>query len=249
MRCFNSSWKRIIRYLKKAFGLVRRILDYAAEQRLISWNPAKSKSIQLTGTASRVTKPYTVEQMRYLIAHIADVKLPSDRNWLVLITSNVLRPEEALGFKWQDLDREHGLITVQRAVTHPTRNQPVIKDTKTKGSVRTLCISPVTLAHLSETEGEWIVGGEKPLSQMQVKRMCNRIVKETGADFPITPERFRTTVATDLYDQTGDLKLLQAAGGWTTAAVPLKYYAKGRATTEAATAAIHSVYGLGNEAM
>ena len=61
---------------------------------------------------------------------------------------------------------------------------------------------------------------------------------------PITPERFRTTVATDLYEQTGDLKLLQAAGGWTTAAVPLKYYAKGRSTTQAASIAIQAVYGV-----
>ncbi len=228
---------------KKPLGLLKRMLDYAVDQRIIQSNPAKSSSIKLTGNASRTTTPYTVEQMKYFVTNLHRIQNASDRNWLAIITSNVLRPEEALGFQWDDLDEENQTISVRRAVTHSTRNQPTIKETKTEGSVRTLYISQSVLDQLTRTDGKWIVGGETPLTYTQVRRMCRRIERDIQSPVTITPERFRTTVATDLYEQTGDLKLLQAAGGWTTAAVPLKYYAKGRSTTQAASAAIQAVYG------
>lgn len=39
--------------------------------------------------------------------------------------------------------------------------------------------------------------------------MCDRIKRDTGFTENITPIRFRTTVLTDLYDQTKDIKLAQ----------------------------------------
>ena len=229
---------------KKPLGLLKRMLDYAVEQRVIPNNPAKSSMIRLTGNASRVTEPYTVEQMQYFTANLDRVSNPSDRNWLAIITSNVLRPEEVLGFRWEDMDEADHTLWVRRAVTHPKRNVPSVRETKTEGSMRRLHISQYVLEHLTHTEGDWIVGGKAPLSYTQVRRMCARIERDIQSPVKITPERFRTTVATDLYEKTGNLKLLQAAGGWTTAAVPLKYYAKGRATTQEASAAIEAVYGV-----
>ncbi len=233
---------------KKPLGLLKRMLDYAVDQRIIPNNPAKSSSIKLTGNASRTTEPYTVDQMRYFIANLGRISNPHDRNWMAIITSNVLRPEEVLGFRWEDLDTDTNTLQVQRAVTHPKRNAPTVKETKTEGSKRKLYINQAALDMLTRTDGDWIVGGESPLSYTQVRRMCSRIAREINSPVPITPERFRTTVATDLYEKTNDLKLLQAAGGWTTAAVPLKYYAKGRSTTQEASAAIESVYGVAGTA-
>ena len=60
----------------------------------------------------------------------------------------------------------------------------------------------------------------------------------------ITPCRFRTTVLTDIYDETKDINLTKASAGHTTAAMTLKYYAKGRETSDRAAAATASVYGL-----
>ena len=59
-------------------------------------------------------------------------------------------------------------------------------------------------------------GGKRPLSYTQVRKMCDRIKRNTGFTENITPIRFRTTVLTDLYDQTKDIKLAQAAAGHTT---------------------------------
>ena len=60
----------------------------------------------------------------------------------------------------------------------------------------------------------------------------------------ISPRRFRTTVLTDLYDTTKDIKQAQTAAGHTTAAMTLKHYIKGRHQHTNTATPIASVYGL-----
>lgn len=224
--------------------VLNQILDAAVEDKLISQNPAKSRRIKITGKASKATLPYTVEQMRYLVQHIGDLQNPLDRAYLALQALHPLRLEEVLGLQPEDIDTEQMTIHIRRAVTHPTRNQPEIKDTKTDSSHRIIGLSALALPHLQELHpgGKFLFGGEKPLSYTQVRRMCQRIQRETGFTESITPIRFRTTVLTDLYDQTKDIKLAQAAAGHTTSAMTLKYYVKGRETSSQATAAVDKLY-------
>lgn len=228
----------------KARMVLNQILDAAVEDKLISQNPAKSRRIKITGKASKATPPYTVEQMRYLVQHIGDLQNPLDRAYLALQALHPLRLEEVLGLQPEDIDTEHMTIHIRRAVTHPTRNQPEIKDTKTDSSHRIIGLSALAFPHLQELHpgGKFLFGGEKPLSYTQVRRMCQRIQRETGFTESITPIRFRTTVLTDLYDQTKDIKLAQAAAGHTTSAMTLKYYVKGRETSSQATAAVDKLY-------
>lgn len=42
--------------------------------------------------ATKETEPYTVEQMRYLIQHIGDIKRPDDRAYLAIHALHPLRP-------------------------------------------------------------------------------------------------------------------------------------------------------------
>ena len=72
--------------------------------------------------------------------------------------------------------------------------------------------------------------------------MCERIQRETGFEEKVTTIRFRTTVLTDLYNQTKDIKLAQQAAGHTTSAMTLKYYVKGREDVSNAAAAIANAY-------
>ena len=128
-------------------------------------------------------------------------------------------------------------------MSHPTRNQPEIKDTKTRSSVRTIGLSQLAVSYLTQSKAdEFVLGGSTPLSCSQVRRMCERIKKDTGFSERITPMRFRPTVLTDLYDQTRDIKLVQAAAGHTTAEMTLKHYVKGRGNVVKSAAAIESVY-------
>lgn len=223
--------------------VLNQILDAAVEDKLLTQNPLKSKRLKITGTASKATEPYSKDQMRYLVQHIGDIKNPVDRAYMALQALHPLRLEEVLGLQPEDIDTENMVLHVRRAVTHPTRNQPEIKDTKTDSSCRTIGLSALALPHLlSDPKGRFLFGGDSPLSYTQVRRMCDRIKKDTAFSENITPIRFRTTVLTDLYDQTKDIKLAQTAAGHTTSAMTLKYYVKGRETNSRATAAVDQAY-------
>lgn len=227
----------------KARMVLNQILDAAVEDKLISSNPLKSRRLKITGKASKATPPYTVEQMRYLVQHIGDIQDPVDRAYLALQALHPLRLEEVLGLAPGDIDTNSMTIHIRRAVTHPTRNQPEVKDTKTESSHRSIGLSSLALPFLQiPVKGKFLFGGNKPLSYTQVRRMCWRIQKDTGFSESIAPIRFRTTVLTDLYDQTKDIKLAQAAAGHTTSAMTLKYYVKGRETSSKAVAAVDKLY-------
>ena len=193
------------------------------------------------------TEPYTIEQMRFLVQSLNRIENPQDRAYLALHALHPLRLEEVLGLKEKDIDLIENTIHIERAVTHPARNQPLIKDTKTEASRRTINLVPQIIPYLPQNDLEcFVLGGDSPLTYTQVRRMCERIQRDTGFDKTISPRRFRTTVLTDLYDTTKDIKQAQAAAGHTTAAMTLKHYVKGRHQHTNTATPIASVYGLEN---
>ena len=227
----------------KVKRLLNQVLKSAVDDEFLVKNPLKSDRIKITGTEGATTAVYSVEQMQYLVQHIGDIKQPLDRTYMAIQALHPLRLEEVLGLKWSDIDMEQMALHVNRAVTHPTRNQPEVKDTKTRSSVRTIGLSQLAVSFLTPGKAsEFVLGSNSPLSYTQVRRMCERIQKDTGFTEKITPKRFRTTVLTDLYDKTRDIKLVQAAAGHTTAEMTLKHYVKGRGNVVKSAAAIESVY-------
>ena len=230
---------------KKAMLVLRMILAQAVEEGYVIQNVAKSKRIRITGKAAKETEPYSVEQMQYLVAHIPDLQNPIDRAYLALAALHPLRPEEVFGLQFGDIDRQEFKIRIQRAVTYPDRNQPLLKATKTESSVRTIDLAPQVIQYLPDGDAcEFILGGKDPMSYQQIRRMRARIQKQTGFDEPIVPRRFRTTVLTDLYDATKDIKQTQAAAGHTTADMTLKHYVKGRQQSSNSAIPIANRYGL-----
>lgn len=220
------------------------ILDAAVEDGLILKNPAKSKRLKITGAASKPTKEYTVEQMRFLACNIDKVRKSDDRVYLALQSLHGLRLEEVLGLRWRDIDIEAMVIHVRNAVTHPTRNQPEEKSLKTTASYRDIGLSTIAVKYLTKgNDDDFVFGSDKPFSYQKVRRMCERIQRDTGFEERITPQRFRTTVLTDIYDQTRDVKATEKTAGHASSAMTLKHYIKGRGTVADTIAAIDRVYG------
>lgn len=228
----------------KARIVLNMVFGAALDDGLISKNPLKSRRLKITGKPSQFIKVYGVEQMRYLISRIDSVKKPLDRAYLAVQALHPLRLEEVLGLKWSDIDITNMTIHIVRAVTHPDRNKPEIKTPKTAASIRDIGLSQIAVKYLEQSnDNDFVFGGEKPLSYQQVKRMCERIQRDTGFDDKITPIRFRTTVLTDIYDLTKDIKAAQAAAGHTTSAMTLKHYVKGRSSAQSTASAIDGIYG------
>ena len=228
----------------KAKNVLNMILESAVDDEILSKNPLSSRRIRITGGESKPTKTYSVEQMRYLVQHLDDVQQPMDRAYLALQAMHPLRLEEVLGLKWGDIDLEQKVLHIRRAVTHPTRNLPEVKVPKTAASLRDLSLSDIAARYLTPGKPEeYVIGGERPLSYTQVRRMCGRIKKDTGFFENVTPIRFRTTVLTDIYEQTHDIKQAQAAAGHTSSAMTLRHYVKGRGTARETAEAIDRAYG------
>lgn len=224
--------------------VLNMIFNSAYEDGLISRNLVKSSRLKITGKASQETAPYTVKQMQYLVEHLDKIQNPVDRAFLALQGQHPLRLEEVLGLKWADIDFANMTIHIRRAATHPTRNRAVTKETKTEDSKRDTGLCQTAVKYLTPGKAdEFVLGGKEPLSYSQVRGLCKRIQRDTGFSENITPRRFRTTVLTDIYDQTHDIKQTQAAAGHTTPTMTLKHYVKGRGTASEAAAAIDRLYG------
>lgn len=230
---------------KKALQVVKTVLTQAVEDGYVSKNVAESKSIKITGKAAEETQPYSIEQMRFLISHLSDVKNPTDRAWLALSALHQFRPEEVLGLKYNDIDKVSCKLRIIRAVTHPDRNQPVIKETKTPKSKRDIDFVPELLQFIPDgNPDDFIIGGEKPLSYSQVRKMRERIQKQTGFNEKIVPRRFRTTVTTDTYDATKDIALTAKAAGHSKKSTTLNHYTMGRLENANTAIPVAKRYGL-----
>lgn len=160
--------------------VLNQILNAAVEDGIINKSPLKSSRLKINGESSKETKPYSVEQMQYIVQHIGEVKKENDRILISMLALHPLRLEEVLGLRFEDFDFERMQFTVNRAVTHPKRNKPEIKDTKTESSHRTLTLSSIAadiIAEVGHKQG-FILGGECPYSYTQVRKACERIKKD-----------------------------------------------------------------------
>lgn len=226
--------------------VLNMILQQAVEEDILQKNPLTSRSLRIKGEPSRATEPYTVEQMQYIVGHIDELRNPMDRAYIAIHALHPLRPEEVFGLKWEDIDFAAGIIHVRNTATYPDRNQPVFEaKTKTEKSNRIIPLVPQIKKYLhGGMPDEFVLGGNRPLSYQQIQKMRRRIRKDIAFDETITPRRFRTTVLTDIYDRTKDVKLVQSVAGHTTAAMTMKHYVKGRETNHVTAEAIAVAYGL-----
>ncbi len=232
----------------KARSVLNMIFNQALDDGLIEKSPMSSHSLRIKGKSSTATKPYSVEEMQFLVSHINDITGEQDRAYIALAALHPLRPEEVLGLQWRDIDFHEQIIWINRAVTHPSRNRGLVGEPKTEASRRVIALVPQIIPYLKRgADEDFVLGGSAPLSYTQVRRMCDRIQHEIHFPERILPRRFRTTVLTDIYDMTKDIKSAQAAAGHTTAAMTLRYYVKGREKLQNTAASIAKAYGLQNE--
>ena len=87
----------------KVKNVLNMVFEQALDDNLIQRNPLRSRSIRITGRASKPTEPYSVAQMRFLVQGIGQVLNPQDRAYIALHALHPMRLEEVLGLKWKDI--------------------------------------------------------------------------------------------------------------------------------------------------
>lgn len=184
----------------KIKNTINPVFDAAVEEHLIDRNPIQSRFIEIGGKDTVPHQALPKEKMLQIRteAPILDRK---EKLMIGLLSYTGMRFEEVLGVRWDDINDDW--IKIQRAVIHPTRNQPLVKVPKTKTSNRIIpYFEPLkALIEQDRTKGYILASdkdpsGESPLTYSEARRVFEKIrthfdIKEYSA------HDFRDTCATE----------------------------------------------------
>ena len=213
--------------IQKIKHIISPAFDSAVEDGIIQKNPAKSKRLLINTEKGAHHKAIPPELMQHVRNHI-DTLPERERRLFALLCYTGLRFEEILGLQWEDIDLEAREIRIQRAVVHPTRNQPIVKLPKTKASVRTIPLADKLLEHLTPFECEgFVLGGEKPLTYQQKKRSFEKARDQLGLE-GYSAHDFRHTCATEWKERGMTLQEVSKILGHTNTAVTERCYVEFR---------------------
>lgn len=192
--------------------LISEVLDSAVEDELLPKNPAASKRLFIPSDKKNRRPALSLEELKDVIRQLQEVKDPLCRRMLALMLFTGMRRGEVLGLRWEDIDFENGMITVNRAVTY-SPNQPIVTTPKTSNGVRTIPLNPQLKEFLEpcDTKG-YILGGDKPLTKMVFTRVFKDIQKAVDLH-GATPHVFRHSYLSMLNQAGVDPKTIQRIGG------------------------------------
>lgn len=109
------------------------------------------------------------------------------------------RRGEALALKYEDIDRENKIISINKSLYFES-NKPIIKEPKTKAGHRNIVLMDKLLEMLPTDKKGYIFSdnGEKPLTEQAFRRRWEKYIKETGIN--LTPHQLRHAYATILFE-------------------------------------------------
>lgn len=174
------------------------VFDAAIEDGYISRNPMKSTRLVIGGRETIHHKAVPKEKMTLIREAIPSINNIRIRRMLALMCNTGMRMEEILGLKWEDFDYNNNWIEIQRAVIHPNRNQPEIKEPKSSYSKRKIPLTNTLKEQLGITEmtGFVLNSNGKPLSFTEA-RNCIRTIQKMFDIKGYTAHDFRDTCATE----------------------------------------------------
>jgi integrase len=241
--------------LRTGLLALRLILQRAVRMKLIPGNPVKE--VEWRGSPSiAVVDPFSGRELREIIA-AAERLDPDIATMLSLWAQSGMRAGEVCGLQWGDLDLERGTALVQRTWTRER-----LGPTKTRQSRLVSFLHPVL-----DDSGEWRPGstergcavlhalrgskvrsldpqsfvfghGARPVGSMELHRRWKRVLVAAKVRYR-SPEQLRHTFASTMLSRNAPLLYVQQQGGWRSAAVLLRVYARwmpqDAATSPAAT--------------
>ena len=131
--------------VRGAHSVIRSALKQAVRWRIIASNPADS--VDLPSPKPGKHQALTADQVRAFLEATADS--PWRALYHVLVVCG-LRPGEAFGLSWADVDLPTGRMAVRQAVTYDHERNVVLSDPKTRGSRRSIAIPHQLVQVLSE---------------------------------------------------------------------------------------------------
>jgi len=196
-----------IRLLRAALP---RSLSDAERRGLIPRNPARLARLPADATPARERRALTHDEARALEA-VLD-RQPDEAMWLSMLLLG-LRPGEAAGLTWADVDLQQGVLHVAGARKW-TPDGYVLGPPKTRRANRALKMPPrlvAAFARLSPGAQDDLVfpGGLGTLRDpSNMRHRLARLSRRAGIDPPVTPYELRHTAASLLSDSGVPIEVL-----------------------------------------
>jgi integrase len=232
--------------LRVGLSILQLILKRAVRRRLIATNPARD--VEWRSVRVDHVDPFTGAELRAILSAAdrlaaAERARPDFPALLRVWIRTGARHGEVVALQWQDLDLDAGTATLRRSYSMRR-----LGPTKT-GMART-----VSLAHpVPEATAEWRPGaiassrdavdalrrlgrtadpaafvfaqGLAPVGPDTVRKLWRRTLAAAGVRYRV-PEQLRHTFASTMLSRNAPLLYVQQQGGWRTADVLLKVYAR-----------------------
>ncbi|MBQ4074927.1 MAG: site-specific integrase [Clostridia bacterium] len=200
------------------------IFKDAVEDGLIESDPTASRRISIPSTKAFEREALPLEVFKEIMGNL-DLLQPHDKRMLVLMMFTGMRRGEVLGLRWEDIDMDHGLIHIQRNVTHSQGNKPIIGTTKSKSGKRDIPLDGYVIECLTPMESKgFIFGGNEPITMTTYNNTMKRIRKTIDLH-GATAHVFRHSYLTYMAGEETDMKTLQSIAGHSTISMTMDRYA------------------------
>jgi len=228
--------------LRPLLVTLRMILQKAVKAGELDTNPMNDLDRMPRGETDSVD-PFTTDELRAILTAAQDID-PVAPTFVRLWTQTGMRAGEMAALQWGDFDLERGTVQVQRTYSRKRIGPPK------RGGART-----VSLLHpVAEAVADWkpgstvearaviagirrlpVVGADptrylfgrdgEPLRVMDLHRLWRRIIVKARVRYR-PPEQLRHTFASTMLSRNAPLLYVQKQGGWSSATVMLKVYAR-----------------------
>ncbi|OLO35912.1 hypothetical protein BTR23_16340 [Alkalihalophilus pseudofirmus] len=209
--------------------ILRNIFKRAEEWKVIKESPVKN--VKKPKVVQRPSQVYDELQVNELMSALQKVNI----KWKLIVSIAVttgMRRGEIVGLTWDDIDLEKGKFYVKNSLTYTKEDGHLLKETKTKNSVRTITLAPSVTSLLKKYKniknkeklslGEKWEGGElflvfsqwngKPMHPSSVTTWWSRFLERN--ELPkITFHELRHTSATLMINRGNHMKLISARLG------------------------------------
>lgn len=196
--------------LTQAKSVLSQIMRYAVSDELIRKNPCSNIDIDIPSDRVSVREALPVEEYRDIISNLSRL-FPTGRRYLSLCLFTGMRKGEVLALKWEDIDND--TIHVQRNITYPHQNAPVISTPKTDAGKRNIPIIPALYEYLAPVKKTgYIFGGDKPYRSSDFNAMWKQIKRSIDLH-GATSHILRHSFLTYAVGETTDYKTVQGISG------------------------------------
>lgn len=199
--------------------VLTQIFDYAiVEIGMDMYNPCDRVKLP-QGLRKSKRNNLTTEEVKVIQSgNLTDFQLA----YLILYTG--CRCGEAIALQMKDVDMKKDVIHITKSIRHHG-NQPVMQQTKTVNSIRTIpLLKPLKLRlkQLNLSQEEFIVSGEKPLTKSALDKRWKKWCRDNGIS--IDRHTIRHQYATILYESGVDAKTAQELLGHAQIATTMDIY-------------------------